>query len=173
MLVPTLSAISVDSGRLTIKTMQFPLSVKGVVISGTDVATTEGFGSLIAIDIFIVPQKIHPLSIPEIKTPWYHRGMEYLYAEVPPTVETARGRKEWRLGDVLHREDGPALILPNGDQGWYWHGKLHRGYDYPAMITVVDIRWFAEGQRHRVCGPSVWQELIRFSRWCLEDTRYF
>jgi hypothetical protein len=31
----------------------------------------------------------------------------------------------------LHRDDGPALILPNGSQFWFCHGILHRE-DGPA-----------------------------------------
>ena len=50
----------------------------------------------------------------------------------------------WRdRNDQLHREDGPAVIYPDGSEDWYWHGKLHRE-DGPA-VTRPDGRrelWF-------------------------------
>ena len=33
---------------------------------------------------------------------------------------------------TLHREDGPAVIHPDGDKYWYQYGKLHRD-DGPAI----------------------------------------
>lgn len=35
---------------------------------------------------------------------------------------------------VLHRENGPAVECPNGDQYWYTNGQLHR-IDGPAVDT--------------------------------------
>ena len=30
----------------------------------------------------------------------------------------------WREGSCIHREDGPALIFPDGYKEWYSHGFL-------------------------------------------------
>jgi hypothetical protein len=47
------------------------------------------------------------------------------------TVDWA-GAKKWRVGDLLHREDGPAYGGPGGCRIWYSHGKKHR-VDGPAL----------------------------------------
>jgi hypothetical protein len=39
----------------------------------------------------------------------------------------------WCLNGQYHREDGPAIIGPDGSQKWYVNGKRHRE-DGPAYI---------------------------------------
>jgi len=34
-----------------------------------------------------------------------------------------RGIKRWFFNGKLHREDGPAIEYPNGDNSWYLNGK--------------------------------------------------
>lgn len=54
----------------------------------------------------------------------------------------------------LHREDGPALIEPDGTQEWYRHGKRHRD-DGPARVWPDGARyWYQNGERHRDNGPA-------------------
>lgn len=36
---------------------------------------------------------------------------------------TRRGTKLWFKDEVLHREDGPALITKDGIENWYLNGK--------------------------------------------------
>ena len=57
-------------------------------------------------------------------------------------------RKRWdKKGNVwytnelgeTHREDGPALIHPNGDMHWMQHNVLHRD-DGPAVVYVNGFR---------------------------------
>ena len=52
-----------------------------------------------------------------------------------PTEILIDGTKIWRneRGEI-HREDGPAVIYPNGKQCWYINGKFHRE-DGPAFIS--------------------------------------
>ena len=45
----------------------------------------------------------------------------------------------YNLRGQKHREDGPAVILPNGDKVWYLNGQVHRD-NGPA------IEW-ADGQQ--------------------------
>jgi hypothetical protein len=54
--------------------------------------------------------------------------------------ENFTGIVNWSTGTVtfmknglLHREDGPARILPDGYQEWYFEGKLHN-LNGPAAI---------------------------------------
>jgi glycine/D-amino acid oxidase-like deaminating enzyme len=54
----------------------------------------------------------------------------------------------------LHREDGPALILPSGREEWYRHGKLHRD-DGPAVVHANgSVKWYRHGRRHREGAPA-------------------
>ena len=51
------------------------------------------------------------------------------------------GTKRWFKDDVLHRDDGPAVIYTNGDQCWYKEGKLHRD-DGPAVICTSGTHYW-------------------------------
>jgi hypothetical protein len=66
--------------------------------------------------------------------------------------------------DRLHREDGPALIMTTGEEGWFLFGLLHR-IDGPAMYTkdMKHIVYYVHGRCHRVDGPA----LIPFEGKCL------
>lgn len=74
-----------------------------------------------------------------------------------PTRAIEHGNIEvWRLanGD-LHREDGPAVVQPNGDREWYSHDKRHRE-DGPAIEYAQGTRaWYRHGKRHRIDGPAL------------------
>ena len=39
---------------------------------------------------------------------------------------------------ILHREDGPAVILPGAAKIWYCNGKLHRE-DGPAIVHSTGV----------------------------------
>jgi len=45
------------------------------------------------------------------------------------------------LDGRLHREDGPAIIYPDGSRVWYLNGHLHRE-DGPAIIWPSGSRWW-------------------------------
>ena len=60
----------------------------------------------------------------------------------------------------LHREDGPAVEGPHG-QDWYLNGELHR-LDGPAVTREDGVfnsyfEWWVNGERHRPngAGPAV------------------
>ena len=36
------------------------------------------------------------------------------------------GTKIWRIDDIFHREDGPAIEWDNGQKEWYLNNKRHR-----------------------------------------------
>ncbi len=74
--------------------------------------------------------------------------------EVPPCCLNEKVEYKDRHGK-LHRDDGPALIRPDGTQVWYQHGKLHRD-DGPAAIDVDGTQsWWQHGKRHRNNGPAM------------------
>ena len=64
-------------------------------------------------------------------------------------------KKQWMLGDKIHREDGPALEFANGSKEWFLNGKRHRT-DGPAMETPEgDKSWIVNGKMHREDGPAL------------------
>jgi hypothetical protein len=66
--------------------------------------------------------------------------MQVKRRELPAAVE-------WRLGSLLHREDGPAIEWGDGDRSWYYYGKIHR-LDGPSIETVTHFRhWHLYGER--------------------------
>ena len=57
--------------------------------------------------------------------------------------------KYYRNGK-LHRDDGPAIIRPDGTQEWYKEGKLHRD-DGPAIVYISGVKyWYKEGKIHKL-----------------------
>jgi hypothetical protein len=83
------------------------------------------------------------------------------------------GRQHWRLPDwTFHREDGPAVLYPNGDCQWYFDGRLHRE-DGPAIefrhpgISDMDllpepiIEWWYHGKRLPVVTQEEFERYIR------------
>lgn len=65
------------------------------------------------------------------------------------------GTVSWYDGDMLHRDDGPAVIHPNGDKHWWYEDLPHR-VDGPAdEYANGDQMWFIHGAPHRLDGPAV------------------
>lgn len=64
----------------------------------------------------------------------------------------------YTLDGQLHREDGPALIEPDGTRVWFQNGKQHRE-DGPALIMPDGYSlWCYHGEFHREDGPAVIDE---------------
>lgn len=66
------------------------------------------------------------------------------------------GIKHWRNKQgQLHRVDGPAVELANGDKFWYLNGKCHRE-DGPAIEYASGNKsWWINDRRHREDGPAL------------------
>jgi hypothetical protein len=78
-----------------------------------------------------------------------------LHREDGPAVERSDGSREWWQRGERHREDGPAAESADGGRFWWSHGNPHRG-DGPAFEHADGTReWFREGQLHRDDGPAV------------------
>ena len=45
------------------------------------------------------------------------------------------GTRNWGVNGILHRDDGPAKVLPDGSQFWYFNEKLHREHG-PAVVPA-------------------------------------
>lgn len=91
------------------------------------------------------------------------------------------GFKVWRrpCNENIHREDGPALIWPNGSEQWYFNGACHRigAPAYHDPKTGAEM-WYVDGKLHRLDGPAqIWPyhveiewhikgEQYTFEEWC-------
>lgn len=84
---------------------------------------------------------------------WHKNGM--LHREDGPAIIIADGYKEWWINDRKHRVDGPAVIYPDGTEKWFFNDRLHRE-DGPAVIDPNgDKEWYLNGKRHRIGGPAI------------------
>lgn len=92
------------------------------------------------------------------------------------------GTKIYYQGNLIHREDGPAYIAPNGVEGWFFEGMKHR-IGGPAITKIngiteywehgVKIReeldnktrningmWYRNGVPHNDNGPTFKHDLV-------------
>ena len=53
----------------------------------------------------------------------YRNSDDQLHREDGPAVELPEGTRFWYLNDQLHREDGPATEWSDGTREWYLDGK--------------------------------------------------
>lgn len=65
------------------------------------------------------------------------------------------GTERWYKDDILHREDGPAVIYKDGTEYWYKDGMRHCE-DGPGILDRNgDKWWYKDGRRHREDGPAL------------------
>ncbi len=109
--------------------------------------------------------KIHRASsLPEDTVYWHKDGV--LHREDGPAVIHPDGSEEWFVDGMRHRTDGPAYT--SGDQKqtmWFYRGHLHCP-DGPALTLVNGTRkWYVYGKRHRTDGPAI--------EWFNGDCEYY
>lgn len=81
------------------------------------------------------------------------------------------GNEYWYDNDLLHREDGPAMICDSGTEYWYMHGKLHR-LDGPAIDNTKRNKLMSVigGKQIFVYAKSIWHvEGNRLDIECQEE----
>lgn len=87
----------------------------------------------------------------------------------PEMTVSENGTIEWKLDGKLHREDGPAHILPNGTRAWLVMGVQHRE-GAPAVEHDNGFQlWYRHGQLHREDGPAV-RHSDGYEAWYLHGT---
>lgn len=71
---------------------------------------------------------------------------------------------------MLHHENGPAVLYPDGSTKWFVDDKLHR-VGAPCMDTPECEGWAIMGKRHRVGGPAVIKRVVTntLSAWFVHD----
>lgn len=72
-----------------------------------------------------------------------------------PAIEYPDGSKYWYKDGVMHREDGPAVLVKNAEI-WMRDGKYHR-IDGPAVSWTIKKRYeyWVDGLQHRDDGPAI------------------
>ena len=77
---------------------------------------------------------------------WYLNGVRD--REDGPAVIYPDGAEFWYLNGVLHRTDGPAVIFPGGDQCWYLNDESYDFSDWLAALdaddktkTLLTLKW--------------------------------
>ena len=64
-----------------------------------------------------------------------------------------------------HRDDGPAVIYPNGEKSWYQYGMLYRE-DGPARTCRNGRKfWYRDNKLHREDGPAVVRPTGKIEFW--------
>ncbi len=95
-------------------------------------------------------------EIADIKTAEHARRLKKCNADHVTEYVNIR-QVEYRVDNVLHREDGPARLIGTGDNTdyhWYKNDKLHRE-DGPAIVYSNGTKvWYVDGKQHRDDGPA-------------------
>jgi hypothetical protein len=67
--------------------------------------------------------------------------------------------------NLIHREDGPAILYLNGDKAWFRYGEIHRE-DGPAIeYASGEKQWWFQGQLHRSNGPALIDKKRNYTAW--------
>ena len=76
---------------------------------------------------------------------YWHNKEGHLHREDGPAVELAEGDKRWYINGQIHREDGPAMEYPDGAKSWHINDQLHRE-DGPAIEFANGSKsWYLKG----------------------------
>ena len=54
---------------------------------------------------------------------YYYNNLNQLHREDGPAIELTNGDKSWYLNNLCHREDGPAIEFADGTKCWCFRGK--------------------------------------------------
>ena len=110
---------------------------------------------------------------------WYNKKGELHRDDDLPAIEWSDGTKKWYKNNMIHRVDGPAIIIPPGlnelqsptlrfhsinrpaversdeTKLWYLNNELHRE-DGPAVEKSNGTKiWYQNDALHRVDGPAL------------------
>jgi len=67
----------------------------------------------------------------------------------PYCIEYNNEIKYYKVNEILHREDGPAIIYFNRSRSWEWfiNGERHRE-DGPAYFDGNQILWYLNNKKY-------------------------
>jgi hypothetical protein len=99
---------------------------------------------------------------------WYKDGL--LHREDGPAVELPNGDKEWCQFGQYHRVDGPAVERQSGYEAWYQFGLLHRANGPAVTFADYSAQWYRLGVLHRLEGPAI-DDINGKSEWYINGRR--
>ena len=93
----------------------------------------------------------------------YYNEKDLLHNENGPAVVFKNGTKIWQQNDLLHRLDGPAVIWSNGDKEWWIKGKQlteeeYRMREYTKTNLTIESLLFATA--YFVSQPNIKEQLM-------------
>ena len=77
-----------------------------------------------------------------------------------PAIITPEGAQEYFIHSLRHRENGPAIIYSDGSEEYWLNNQRHR-IGGPAYIEhneyqkSICYKWYIEGVLHREDGPAI------------------
>jgi hypothetical protein len=94
------------------------------------------------------------------------------HREDGPAIIYPNGYEEWWLNGLRHRVGGPACTGEDGyNQEWWVNGIIHRE-DGPAKVSGDEEEYWVNGQLHRLDGPAVYNNYYG-DEWWIHGQRIF
>ena len=72
-----------------------------------------------------------------------------------PALTLPDGTVKYYQNNKLHRDDGPAVIYPDGNVEYYQNGKYHRDNGPAIIYPEGTVAYYQNGKLHRDDGPAV------------------
>ena len=63
-------------------------------------------------------------------------------------VDTYNTRRYFNAAGVVHRDEGPAILRPNGVKMWCQNGKLHRENGPAIEYADGSVLWYLHGKQY-------------------------
>lgn len=83
---------------------------------------------------------------------WYKNGS--VHRDDGPALELPDGECRWIINNHLHREDGPAIIKKNGTKHWFLHGNI---YTAEQHFDEVFKKAVPETQKWMLFNLDLWR----------------
>ena len=71
---------------------------------------------------------------------WYKDGI--LHRENGPAIVLDTGYKAWLINGLRHREDGPAIEYASGNMSWYLNGENIICKDNEEFLRIIKLKAF-------------------------------
>ena len=78
---------------------------------------------------------------------YYKEGTDIVHREDGPAIIDSSGNEFWLINGKLHREDGPAVVFAKGVKWWYKNGMIHRDNGPAKEFVNGNQEWYLEGQK--------------------------
>jgi len=115
----------------------------------------------------VVEYQLSTFQFFESTKSWMIRENGLLHCEWGPAVIMSDGTQGWYFMELLHRIDGPAIIRPDGSEEWWYMGYKHR-INGPAVIYPDGTEeWYFMGRLHRNDGPAIIRPRGFNEYWCM------